>query len=1000
MRRLCYGLMLLAFTAVCRADDAADQPVLVLQSGGHTAAIVKLLFTPDGQRLLTVSEDHTIRVWDHATGERLAVLRLPATSEGQGVPRCGALSADGKTLAVGGDPYQVDGKPIARVFLIDLAAGAAVGVLPGGEVAVRSLAFSHDGKRLAGGDQDGKIHIWNVQGLKTVNLLEAHRRVVWDVAFSPDDKVLASASADETARLWDPESGQKVGQPMHHTGAVLSLAWQSDDALLTGNRGWNHSDSLHLWNRVGEPVKDFDDARQGSSQISSLSYIPGSNELLYLWTADYDAKGPQLRKNGAAVLDLKTEATREGPAWENHIDAITGAVSPDGRTAAFSGDDDRGVSLWSLKDGALTVRLAGAGATPFWAGWSPDSKAVGWSNVQNTDPEAAPPGRHKGNGKPAGPKVSAKTLQRSFDLTELKLGKRPDDNYLRSPLELDGVRRGLGQNSPGDELNLHDATTKPETRLPRIKTTFKVHSCTLLRHGRLAVGGADIIEIYNARTAERIKELHCAGGIVWDLAPSPDGRYLLAAFADQTLRVYDPDQEYPLLSLFVAGADWIVWTEQGYYAASPSGEKFMGWQVNRGLDKLGTFYPAEQFHKAFYRPDIIKRVLAEGGVEKARAAADKESGQATVPVSVAQALPPDVKVLAPAAGKQDLPEVEVKAEASSKDRPVLTMHLLLDGRPCPRADALTFAGARPGEKQTAAWKVTLPDGGHRLAVLAETDASLGASPEVGVSYQSPPPPGPPEEPGPTLYVLAVGINAYPGSLRLDWAADDAAAVQKAFQVGGAPKPFGKVDAKLLLDKDATKAGILAGLDWLKTKMTADDTAVVFYAGHGHRDKKTSQFYMLPQDVNVGDLDKTGVTGTAIKEKLKAVPGKVLVLLDACHSGSIGQSPAEPGSLTDDVQRQLAAPDCGVVVMCAAMAQEEAGEAAAVRHGYFTAALLQGLGGEAPASKDGLIHLAALDFYVEEEVAELSKEEQHVVVDRPSTLTSFPLVKPATKSGGE
>ena len=140
-----------------------------------------------------------------------------------------------------------------------------------------------------------------------------------------------------------------------------------------------------------------------------------------------------------------------------------------------------------------------------------------------------------------------------------------------------------------------------------------------------------------------------------------------------------------------------------------------------------------------------------------------------------------------------------------------------------------------------------------------------------------------------------------------------------------------------------------------------------------------------------------MTGTQLKDKLKVVPGRVLLLLDACHSGSIGDSPADPGSLTDDVQRQLAGPDCGVVIMCAAMAQEEAGEAAAVKHGFFTAALLSGLGGGAPPSKDGLIHLTALNFYVEERVAELSKDEQHVVVDRPSTVTSFPLVKAAAKA---
>ena len=53
----------------------------------------------------------------------------------------------------------------------------------------------------------------------------------------------------------------------------------------------------------------------------------------------------------------------------------------------------------------------------------------------------------------------------------------------------------------------------------------------------------------------------------------------------------------------------------------------MGWQVNNGLEQLGTFYPAAQFHKAFYRPDVIQRVLAEGSVAKAREAADKDSGE-------------------------------------------------------------------------------------------------------------------------------------------------------------------------------------------------------------------------------------------------------------------------------------------------------------------------------------------------------------------------------------
>ena len=135
---------------------------------------------------------------------------------------------------------------------------------------------------------------------------------------------------------------------------------------------------------------------------------------------------------------------------------------------------------------------------------------------------------------------------------------------------------------------------------------------------RLVLGVGDDVWWCDAPAGQLIRKLQGPASVIWDLAPSPDGRYLLGAFNDQTLRVWNPAKRLPLLSLFVAGADWIAWTEEGYYAASPAGEKLMGWEVNDGLDRLGAFHPAAEFHKAFYRPDIIQRILAEGSVEKAR----------------------------------------------------------------------------------------------------------------------------------------------------------------------------------------------------------------------------------------------------------------------------------------------------------------------------------------------------------------------------------------------
>src|SRR6266446_896457 len=52
------------------APKKTSKPVLVLDSGGHTRGVIKILFTPDDREIITVSWDKTVGVWSVATGER------------------------------------------------------------------------------------------------------------------------------------------------------------------------------------------------------------------------------------------------------------------------------------------------------------------------------------------------------------------------------------------------------------------------------------------------------------------------------------------------------------------------------------------------------------------------------------------------------------------------------------------------------------------------------------------------------------------------------------------------------------------------------------------------------------------------------------------------------------------------------------------------------------------------------------------------------------------
>jgi hypothetical protein len=471
-------------------------------------------------------------------------------------------------------------------------------------------------------------------------------------------------------------------------------------------------------------------------------------------------------------------------------------------------------------------------------------------------------------------------------------------------------------------------------------------------------------------------------GPVRAVAPSPDGRYLASVAADQTVRITAVDDpKKPLVTLFVLGREWVAWTPQGYYAASLGGERLMGWQIDNGPDQFATFHPASHFRASLYRPDAIERLLKEGSPRSAVKAAN-EDRKITRPVveQVDEVQPPVVKKLTALGlkdGKTTTPTVEVEAVALGKGKlPVVSLQLLLDGRPWQGQEGLRKVTARPGEAVKEKWTVVLPEGEHTLRVLARNEASMGLSDDLVVTYDKPPP-------RPHLYVLAVGINAYKDRNvpKLACAVNDAQVLEKTFK-DRSKDIFDVVEARVLVNEQATRADLLAGLKWLKEKARPQDQAVVFYAGHGEQEDKG--FYLLPHDVDVKDLKNTGISGETLKEHLAGLPGKVLLLLDACHSGAIGK-------VINEMARDLADDDCGVVVMCAALGKETAGEDDG--HGFFCRAAIESLQGKGPKNKaDGRVYQHHLEQYVIDRVQELSKDQQHPTTAKP-TLPPFPLAKP-------
>src|SRR4029077_15306578 len=177
---------------------------------------------------------------------------------------------------------------------------------------------------------------------------------------------------------------------------------------------------------------------------------------------------------------------------------------------------------------------------------------------------------------------------------------------------------------------------------------------------------------------------------------------------------------------------------------------------------------------------------------------------------------------------------------------------------------------------------------------------------------------------------------------------------------------------LLTDAGATRRAILAGLTWPRKQMTQRDVAVVFLSGHGQRGCEGS-LYLLPVDGDPEDLLSTAVADDQLKKALAGMPGRIVAVLDAWHAGAAGGDKRKgPNGLTDDLVRDLVTDDFGVIVMASSTGRESSLESNADRQGYFTLALVEGLGGKADLNHDGVVYLNELDAYLTDRVKALTK----------------------------
>jgi hypothetical protein len=170
--------------------------------------------------------------------------------------------------------------------------------------------------------------------------------------------------------------------------------------------------------------------------------------------------------------------------------------------------------------------------------------------------------------------------------------------------------------------------------------------------------------------------------------------------------------------------------------------------------------------------------------------------------------------------------------------------------------------------------------------------------------------------------------------------------------------------RVLSDKDAPRGGILRGLATMREAMAKSepgrDLAVFYFSGHGAL--IDGEFYLLPQDVDVGDpvaITTTALPTSMLRRQLEGLGqyGRVLVLLDARRSGG---AMANGQALTVDaarLRRALVGPN--ITVLTSSTSAQLSRENPDWGNGAFTEIFLEALGSRADANKNGLISLSEL-----------------------------------------
>lgn len=999
----CLVLILILMTT----QSKAQAPRIVINPMGHSAKINNLLFTPDGRKLISISEDKTIRIWSPESGEMLKKFESQIGDGPEGMLYASAISPDGKYLAVAG--YPVSSEKENYIILIDLEKNTQISTGIGHSNVINALSFSGSGQYLASGSDDTTVKIWKVDGGKELQIVTSLQVTsgVSSISFNPKTQDLAVVQQSNDLLIF-PLGGLDKGVTKftpkilkRHHGPIDKVIFSPDGSYLASS---SFENELILWRADGTVVKEFEKLTE---PMHALAFSYDAKILVAL---DISGKGMSWALPGGAKF---TDYT----AHDNTVFSAAFSPSLSGNyIVASAGGTNNEILLWNPINGLTVRRIKGKGNA---------IQDLAFGNGM----ELFVSRDQTKNGKPQ--------FKLSFDFTSLTINRNA---ALPTP---------QNQNQTKDitqtEVNVLDLPKGKSIRTDA-NQDGRILNFKGMADGSVMVGSDFSLKMFD-KNGLISKEFIGHSGAVRAIALSGDGKYMASGGEDQSIilwklsetgyapslrKVFD-NEDYakffsslpmdsltkeptkaawkqvidflkannnkvykelelaykglgeiviPFATLFLTeDNEWVCWTPRGYFSCSSSGSQYFGWHINRGITHLADFFAAEQYFEILYRPKEMGKSIIQGKrVEDIL----RESGERIFDLS---------KLHRPSVGFFDVTVTTRSTDLLKYDKGKfytqahtipLTIEIFDGGGGVQEVDIYQndkliitdneVKTSGEGQKVIKTYSVEMGNETNEFKVKVINYQKIESRSDIlTIEYKG--------EVIATsaLHILAVGINKYQNAAyNLNYAKPDAEAFTDKLVENG-KNIFKSVNRVEIYDEEATKENIEKGFRSIVARAKPEDVFLFYYAGHGTLDEEhNDEYYLVPTDITklYGDpaqLSAKGISATQLRGYLTQVKSqKQIILMDACHSGGAVKSLNVRAAATDEKAIVQLARSSGVVMIASSGTKQFATEFADLKHGVFTYALLEALDGKGD-NGDKKITVNELKFFMEERVPELTKQ---------------------------